>query len=229
MKEQVEAYLNDHRGAWAATTYKTECARLLPIANFISNPESLHAELLRKGSKPYTIKTTFVRIAHFERWLKQDLGYETFLKKHQSKFRYAYQKKEIKMDYAEAKTRIETLEQPYKAMATDLLLSGLRISELYKVEDQKVIGKGGKARQVFSKIQSTTLAPRSTFYLKLKKIGLTAHMLRALSATRLSEKGATPADLCKIFGWSSIKTAYQYLQSKDDSRLNDFVEKAHQE
>lgn len=44
----------------------------------------------------------------------------------------------------------------------------------------------------------------------------TGHALRRSAATHLADKGRTPADLMRFFGWTSITTAQQYL---DRSKL----------
>ena len=149
------------------------------------------------------------------------------MEKAANKFKYAYQKEDVGLTFEEARQRIMTLEDPYRSMALGMLQTGVRISEAYNVRDGKVKGKGGKRRTVFGTIEKT--APKATFWRHLRRIGLKPHSLRKLCATHLASKGATAADLCKVFGWTNIHTAYVYLQAKDDERLSSFIEDATKE
>jgi integrase len=224
MKNLIKPYLEDHETAWAPTTLKSEKSRLNKLAPHLNlSPKDLHQLLKEQGKAPYTIKTIFIRLADMEKWGKLEPKFQAYIEKHQNRFKHAYQKTEVRLSFEEASERLGALPEPYRSMGMGLLKSGLRISEAYKVEDGKVEGKGGKVRKVFGDIIKTSV-PRSTFSRKLKAVGLTPHTLRKLCATRLADKGATAADLCKVFGWTDIKTAYQYLQGKDDERLQALME-----
>lgn len=228
MREHIEAYLKDHETAWAPSTLKSESARLRRLSPHLDlTPEALHEHLIKAGKKPYTIKTTFIRLVDLERWAGLDKRFARYMEKHGRRFKHLYVKEEVKITYAEAYKRIMGLGSPCREHALGMLQCGVRISESYNVQAGEVIGKGGKPRKVYGTIKET--AAKSTLTRKLKAVGLKPHMLRKLCATRLAEKGASPADLCKVFGWTSIETAYQYLQPKDDARLAAYMETPEEE
>lgn len=128
------------------------------------------------------------------------------------------------MTFEEAMIKIQALPEPSRSMALDILKTGLRVHETYKVQGNQVVGKGGKTRTIYGKIRAT--AARSTFSRHLAQIGLKPHTLRKLWATRLADKGASLADLMKAGGWSSISSVTPYLQGKDDNRLEALIKKA---
>lgn len=221
MRDLVEQYIEGQRNAWSPMTLKTERSRLVGILRLSSNlssPDKLFIDMKAAGWKPYTIKTAFVRLAALERWSRRDLGYDRFLREMRNRFKHSYERQDVKVTYREAVSRIDKIScGKTRQMAHDMLRSGLRLSEAYKVRDGSVKGKGDKLRKVY--VEVATTVPRSTLWARLKEVGLKPHDLRKLCATRLSENGATAADLCKVFGWSSINTAYRYLQPKDDQKL----------
>lgn len=217
MREHISMYLEFHSSAWASSTLKSESSRLRQIESYLDKtPEHLY-EYLKTSKKPYTIKTTFIRVCDLEKWIGKSNKFRIFMEKHERRFKHLYEKEECGVSYFEACKRIEALPDPSRSMAFALLTTGCRISEAYTFRDGRVTGKGGKVRKVYGTIKETEA--KSTFTRKLKAVGLKPHTLRKLCATRLAEKGASPADLCKIFGWSSISTAYQYLQAKEDSKI----------
>lgn len=218
MKTLVDAYLQAHQDSWAPSTLKSEASRLYAIQDHLNRtPEGLYKYLQSLGQKPYTIKTTFIRIVALEKWGKLQPRFQEYMEKHGRRFKHIYQKEELEVTYEQALERVKTLSDPSRGMAEALLATGCRLSEAYTFRDNRVTGKGGRVRKVYGKIKET--AAKSTFARKLKAVGLKAHTLRKLCATRLAEKGASPADLCKVFGWTSIGTAYQYLQPAEDARL----------
>lgn len=230
MKDLVAPYLADHKTAWADSTLESETYRLKALVPLLDkSPEELHEALKTAGKKPYTIKTVFTRLCSLEAWgvangKLHGAAFKVYMDKHRNRFKHAYVKEDIGLTYDEAKARVQLLKEPYKTMATQILETGLRLSEVYKVKNGRVIGKGGKPRPVYGTI--TLTAPRSSFSRQLKSVGLKAHMLRKLCATRLAAKGATPADLCKVFGWTSIGTAYAYLQAQEDKKLHALMEES---
>ncbi len=233
MKELFARYLKDHETAWSTSTMKSEASRLRGLEDIVEKgPESVYKSLKARGQQPYTIKTTFMRLCSIEAWailngesLKPE--FKEFVRKHRNRFKHAYQKEEVGMDYDEVMSRIEMLPEPYKTQALGMLKTGVRLFESYNVKNGHVVGKGEKPRKVFGTIKKT--APRSSFSRQLKAVGLKSHMLRKLCATKLVENGATAADLCKVFGWRHIQTAYNYLQAKDDVRLQALIQKATEE
>ncbi len=225
MLEYVDAYIEAHETAWSSSTLSSERSRLRALGNLLhGTPEDTYQGLTQKKKKIYTIKTTFIRICALEAWIGKETKYKEFMRKHANRFKHAYKKEEIGITYGQAQDRIGQLPSGAKEYANSLLSTGLRISESTTVTDGTVVGKGGKVRKVYGRIEG--VMPKSAFYKRLRQVGLKPHTLRKLCATRLAEAGATPADLCKVFGWSSISTAYQYLQAKDDEKLGALMEKS---
>lgn len=224
MKHLIDAYLEDHESAWAASTWKSERSRLRVIAPHLDmTPKDLHKFLEKQGKKPYTIKTIFIRLSDMEKWAKIEPKFKDYLEKHQNKFKHVYQKEELDVTFEDALRKInEIADNDCRAHALSLLHTGSRLSESYRVCNGSVVGKGGKVRKIYGKIDTTV--PKSTLSRKLRAVSLKPHTLRKLCATRLAQMGATPADLCKVFGWSDIKTAYQYLQAREDSKLESLME-----
>ena len=139
-------------------------------------------------------------------------------------FRYSYKKKILNKTYDDALELVRTkISCPVtKEHAEFLLLSGLRISESYKVylsgDNYYVDGKGGKRRRVYC-APPEKLVCKSTLRRALNSVELTPHDLRKLFATRLVERDIDLHDVCKIMGWSNIQTAMNYLQSSNEDAL----------
>jgi integrase len=189
----------------------------------------MYNELCQQGRKLYGIKTALIRLASVEAWATShgrgaSFGYQDFLHRHRNRLKHAYLKEEIKVTYDEAFTRIQGLEDGCREAALTLLENGLRISELTSIRDGFVVGKGGKRRKIYGKIYTGKSLPSiSHLSAKLRAVGLKPHTLRKLCATRVADRGATAADLCQIFGWSKLDTAYYYLQAKGDDKLRELV------
>ncbi len=227
MTEYISAYLKAHEHAWAESTLKSERSRLTQLAPLLHlSPQELFAELT-KTKKPYTIKTSFIRIINLEKWAKLTPQYAEWMKTHERRFRRVYEPEQIKVTHEEALARIMGLKGSVRLHAQGLLQSGVRLTESYNVKAGRVVGKGGKARKVYGKIEETV--SKTTLARSLKKIGLKPHTLRKLCASRLAENGATAADLCKVFGWSSIETSYYYLQAKDEAKLESLMASSQKE
>lgn len=220
MNEYVQAYIKDHETAWAPSTLKSELARLRRL-NLSLTPAEQYEQLMAQGKKPYTIKTTFIRICALESWAKLEPKYQDWTDKHDRRFKHSYDKEEVRTTYEDAERIIMGIEGRARDHALGLLRSGVRLSESYDIDDGRVVGKGGKPRKVYGTIKETV--PKATLARKLKAVGLKPHTLRKLCATRLAERGATAADLCKVFGWSSIETAYQYLMPREDKKLEEML------
>lgn len=230
MRDLINEYLADKKSGWAETTFNSERSRLKSLSQYLDqSPAQVHLMLINDGHKPYAIKTAFIRICSLEAWAVENqkiskTPFKSYMDKQRNRFKHAYVKEDLDVTFEEALQRIQKLESPHREMAMSLLQTGVRISEAYKVNNGRVIGKGGKPRTIYGKIKAT--APRSSFSRHLSRVGLKPHSLRKLWATRLGEKGATPADLCKAAGWSSISTAYAYLQARDDKRMQALVDDA---
>jgi integrase len=227
MQDQIDKYIEDHETAWSRTTLASEHSRLRALGGVLNgSPDKVYQHLAALGKAPYTIKTTFIRICALEAWIGKEKKFQDFMKKHGNRFKHAYKKEELDVTYEEAKERITSLPPAVREHAESLLRTGLRISEVGTVKNGRIIGKGGKTRSVYGNFAGSV--SQSVLRKQLRGVGLKPHTLRKLCATRLAEAGATPADLCKVFGWASIGTAYQYLQAKDDDRLQELVDKANE-
>jgi len=226
---RMKEYLDYHKNAWAETTMKAEEARLHKYLHLSEASPSAAYNELSKQLKPYTIKTLFIRLSHFTQW-KIDQGleegpnqYKDFLKMYANKFKHVYDRKPVKIDYQAALRAIKSIaDHATRDHAEFLLKSGLRISESYKVKDGYVTGKGGKTRKVFV-TPPTILVSQKVLREALSSKGLKPHDLRKLCATNLARNGADAPTLCKVMGWSSITTAYRYLQPIDDKRIEEML------
>lgn len=220
----VKAYIQSKQLAWSPTTIKSEAARLHSIEAFLTQPAvNLYAHLISKGIKPYTIRTTMVRAGAYLEWLGQPNTFKQFMRTNANLFKSAYQKERVKLTFAEAKKRIQSIASPQaREMAMFLLASGLRAHEGLKynkdVDQGVVVGKGARMRRIFNE----QLAPRVSgltyieLYTELKKVGLKPHTLRKLAATELVRAGFREAELMHVMGWASMQTASSYLQPMAD-------------
>lgn len=230
MEQLIEQYLEYHKLAWSSTTLSSERYRLMKVARLrLPDARSIYEALVSSGMKPYTVKTTIIRLVALEKWVKAqglEWGYDfqKFYSVHKNRFKHAYVKQDLNITFAEARKRVATLESPYREAALGLLETGLRISEMAKAKDGFVVGKGGKRRRIYGTIDSKVST--QTLRLKLKAVGLKPHTLRKLCATRLAEHGATAADLCEVFGWTSIETSYRYLQHRGVDKLRELVKES---
>lgn len=226
---KVSEYLQAHKYAWSKTTIRAEEARLHKYLHLAEqDPASAYADLSSK-LKPYTIKTLFIRLSHYQQWLfeqgftAEHSQYRKFLKSHANKFKHVYDRKQVKIDYQAALRAIQSITCPkVRAHAEFLLRSGVRISESYKVQDGHVAGKGGKLRKVYVD-PPKTLVPQNALREALAAFDLTPHSLRKLCATNLARNGADAATLCKVMGWSNIRTAYNYLQPLNDVKIKEMM------
>lgn len=233
MHSLITEYLEDHRLAWAVSTFDSESARLNSIYKLIGSnykPEQVY-KTLKKSYKPYTLKQSFQRLVLFNDWLIQNNHmagpneYKIFMEKNARLFKYAYKREELSINFKEAKSRIQRIKDPVaKNWALHVLFNGLRISEINKTTANKITGKGNKVRTLFNKqFQNDTLIKPEQLRYQLNKVGLKPHTLRKLFATELVRRGVEPHDLCEIMGWSSIETAYYYLQPKKEEQLKQLV------
>lgn len=243
-KVVVEAYLEVSSKGWAINTQIVEAARirtLIPmLEKFGLDPESLYLELIKQGLAAYTIKAKFIRLKRLADFCKtvglyEGLNpFETFMKyTAPNKFKKAnvYKPKAVQYNYDEVKTLIlETFEDEtsIKDSLLFLLNTGLRISELYKLEksvDGKyfVVGKGGKIRPVLFSPPQQGIIARNKLVKALVKLKLTPHQVRKLTATKLANSGILAHELQEIMGWSSITTAQIYLQQTSTNELHNKV------
>jgi integrase len=220
------AYIEAHKMAWSPSTLKSETLRLKRWAPHLNGNAQELFDKLSACLGRYTIVTTWTRVVDYWGWCNpgQPNPYRMFREENARLFKHAYQSKKVGITYEEAFEAINTrLRGPVRERALDLLGGGVRWCESTqpKSDAAVIVGKGGKLRADFRPNgQDSFDKSYETFRKTLKaSTGLTPHSLRKLAATRAAEKGASAADLCEIFGWSSIQTAFRYLQPKKVEQL----------
>lgn len=236
-KSVVKSFLKYHETAWAPSTLKTETARLSAIEPLLGlAPKDLHEALQTRGQSPYTIKATLMRLATIEAWaVKQGMlsgpgVFSEYLRLHRNRLKHAYQRREVNVALEDVDTKLATLPRDIQPTVQFMLLTGLRISEVYKIQKDPrglfVVGKGGKPRRIYGTMEVPDLASRDKVRRALTKVGLRPHDLRKIAATRLAIRGATAQDLCEVFGWNTVTTAFYYLQAKREDKLHELTKEA---
>ena len=234
----VDEYIDSKSMAWTKNSQKSERARLRSVdPKFLENPDGLYRQLSAR-KKPYTIKTTFIRIREFAKWMKLEDCFGRFMQDNARLFKQSivYNRKRVALTYKEALKRIRKMKNPrFRNKALELLATGARWSESFTMDEHNVIiGKGNKRRRLFLpekfKAQEGTVVTASdysSFRRALKAVGIKGpHTLRKLAANRLIEIGANYSDVMEIMGWSSIQTAVSYVQSKREEDLQSLVDRA---
>lgn len=227
--KSVTEYLHSKKNAWSPVTLKNVGSTLEAYGEeiLLLSPESF---LERIGHlAPYSRKTLFILASGFYGWAfpNQPNVYSEYRKANRNVFKNAYQRKVIKQSYREVRQAIEASpDEAFRTKALALLTSAQRWSESEQRDGGgTLIGKGGKRRTDFgSDLLSVETIGYHAFRRKLHALcGITPHGLRKLALTEAAERGATAADLCEIAGWSSIVTAYVYLQPANAERLKGFL------
>lgn len=227
-KELISNFIESKKYAWNELTQKNEKGRLMKLSDHITgNPMDLMQAL--EGVASYTFVSLWNRVIEiYDLKNANDNPYRKFKRENTRLFRNYYQRRNVDVSFSEAVSLVNGIEdEETRNKALDLLHTGLRWSESQAEEDGHVLGKGGKLRRVFRSGDTKPVIyskHRSTFFRELKKVGLTAHMLRKLAATRLAELGMREQDLCKVFGWSSFETAKHYIQPKRDEEISIMME-----
>ncbi len=232
----IDLYLESKALAWEQSSINSEKARLnANIGAFKMSAEAYYYKML-VTKKPYTIKTTFIRLSDFTQWMIDNdhspaikNQFRIFLKTNKKLFKGAYEKEVLDVSFQEARQRIEAIkDQGLKAKALQLLLSGSRWTESSTLDNNGIVqGKGRKRRRLFNVDRVEFEGSYKTFLSKLKReTGLKPHSLRKLFATNLVDNGITEADLLKVMGWSSFATASSYLQSKKEDEIEQFIKRA---
>lgn len=252
----IDAYIEFRSRGWSINTQRVEAARLRSILPLLDkyglDPESIYQDLVKQGQAPYTIKTAFVRLkAMLDFCTKFDLiitkgkrdtesrinpfeVYMTYTAPNRFKAANVYKPRVSPLSYDEIKFGIlneNAFDINTKKTLMFLLSSGLRIHEVYKLEQSLsgnwfVKGKGGKIRMVFATPpKKYELISRSQVVRALTKLRLTPSHLRKVFATQLAKSGLPAHELKTIMGWSSIVTAQSYLQETSDSELQDKISK----
>lgn len=226
MNKQIEAYLKSQANNWSPATIKSERSRLAQIAPYLDgNPEALWKAL--EQQKPYTRQTTWIRASAFWAFVtgKQETPYHVWKNQNKNLFKNAYQPKRVETTWEEAKAKVERItDSSVRSRALAILHSGQRFSESCQPKGETIIGKGNRIRPDFRADESVEYVSYQVFYRSLQQVvGLTPHQLRKLAITRLASRGASAADLCRFAGWSSIETAFVYLQPQRDEKLKEMM------
>lgn len=226
----INTYIEFHKNAWTDTTKRNVRGVLNKYSTYLNgDPEHLLNNL--KSLKLYSQRTAYAILNQYWKFTnKGDNTYETWLKKNRLYFKNSYQRKAVggSRSFREVYDTIQSLpESKYKTRALNLLHSAQRFGESCNPSNSgNIIGKGQKVRPDFRPFIEVHGQPFSyhAFYRWLKKTsGVTPHDLRKLALTRLAEKGATAQDLCEVAGWSSIQTAFIYLQPKRIEQLKEML------
>lgn len=200
----------------------------------IKDPAALWSYLTEvKNLKPYSVRTYFTRVGEFADFLviNNHLAgsnpVKDWIAGNANLFRGSYvPRKPTVSSVSDAMSAINQMtDQAARAKAIQLLATGMRYTESTTLDEHgEVLGKGRRRRAV-------PLAQRfkdhgfdltySSFYKKLKKVGLTPHMLRKICATQHVKNGAKEADLMAIFGWTTPAMAAVYVQAWQQDRLAD--------
>ena len=229
MDNKVNEYLNSMKTVWAASTLRSERARLNSLSPFLSLPPEELWTALRSAYKPYTAQTAYTRICRFYDWMKgkdyvQENVYREYRIQHSHAFRNLYERRRPRLTFDEARARISKIhDDATRTKAVELLNTGLRLSEYDAVREGRVVGKGGKPRRVFGSTSNANPRQR-VFRRELSRVGLVPHDLRKLFAQRLVERGVGVFDLMEIMGWSNLNTAQSYVAASKD--LGSVVEAA---
>jgi integrase len=229
----VHKYLETHAVGWSANTarqaryYLVTYQELLGACMVTNEAQPLWGALA--GLSPASRKTVWIRLTHVADWLVETKQYETnplrtFQKKHPGLFRHSSCPERLTIGFEEAEQRLGLLRDEGIRRAAFRLLYGAQRWSDQATGDGRVVGKGGKVRPDFAPSDlSGASVPYNRLYRALKKVGLKPHSLRKLALTRLAEKGVTAADLMAVAGWSSITTAYNYLQAKREDHLKELM------
>lgn len=227
MGEYIQEYIIERESKWAASTLKSESARLRAVKESLDgNPLTL-CGVTRRLSR-YSKVTTWTRVIDYVDWLIEQgkisgpNPYRRYRRDNNKEFKNAYKREHPKISYKEALLRVSSIkDERIREAATVILKTGLRAHELSTFENGSVVGKGGKRRDVYYRGK----VPQVSYirlYRQLKAVGLKPHDLRKLFASRLVEKGANEFQLTELMGWSSINTALSYVRS-DPNKLESLV------
>jgi site-specific recombinase XerD len=230
---ELNRFLDSRKYSWSARTLEMEKTRLNKYLPLLTNSaEALWNHLKDSGMSPYTRVSLWGRIIQLWDFCRPDQpnNYKIFKDTNRREFKNYYTRKELGMSFNDIRSKVNSIQEAdIRNKAYELLFSGMRFRESLTLNnDQTIIGKGGKVRKIFlpeAISKSDFDKSYSYFAKKLKKYGLTAHMLRKAFATKFVETGAKEADLLKVMGWESIETAKYYLQPKKDEEIQNMIQK----
>lgn len=232
-KSVINKYIQSKSNAWSASSLKSEAARLHQLADVIAlGPQAVYDYLFTKQS-PYTIKTTFIRLTAFYDFAEpgHPNPFRQFMQENARLFKGVYARREVEVDYLEARKRIgQIVDLEARQLADFILHTGCRSTEALTYKGTgEVLGKGGKVRKLITLNQAPYPVNHSLTYSKFHKalhtVGLKPHTLRKLYATKLVEGGLREADLMSIMGWTNMQTASYYLIPKQGATLKQQIER----
>lgn len=234
----ISEYLAIKKNAWSPQTLVTVRSVLTRYGQSVidkETPEVLVARLERQGAKRYTQQTYMMYLRGFWRYMHdEEAPYADYLKANKQLFKNSYGRKTVNCTFDKAHNTLQSLPPtPEREACLRMLLSAQRASEagLYRspndkkenINEETIIGKGGKIRANLSPIGTDPVSYFRVYTYLREHLGLSPHDLRKLALTRAGDNGASAADLCEIAGWTSIETAYFYLQPKDKERLKEMM------
>jgi integrase len=226
-QNDINLYVKANSHRWSNTTIYQTRSVLERYSGVLNGDPRAFAEALGTLSA-YTAKQRWIVVSGFWSFYGVKNPYREYYNQISRQFKHVYVRKTVKATYEDVLAMIKALkDERLKAAAMDIITSGVRFCELYAENNQGMIrGKGGRTRVDLRTGSARVHAQYKyiTLYRKLKEsLGVTPHELRKLALTRLANKGATAADLCEVAGWSSIDTAYYYLQPKNTQKLKEML------
>lgn len=230
MVDYIAEYIASHSPAWSATTQRGERARLNAVlvdpsgsSPMDKTPEEMWGHLLAVGMAPYSRLTTWVRLSHFYDWLLAKgyrtgvNGFKAFRQANPKFFKNVYVKKHPKINLRTAKLLIGQLQEPYRQIASFMLLTGCRFSEVATYKDGFVLGKGNKQRRVYNVDTAVEVnVSHWDFWKALSQVGLKPHDLRKISLSELVRNDINAFELKAVAGWSSLQTAESYIAVNEE-------------
>jgi integrase len=234
MKALIDQYIAAHKLSWAESTLKSERSRLYAVADVLDgDAEKLWTALVNRQIKPYARLTAFIRVVSFYDWLITNglcahaNYYTNFQKRNRRLFKNVYKKRLPNISYRDADRLINQFkDSEVREAARFLLQTGTRVCEASTVQNDSVVGKSNKSRQIYLSSNQKGFDTRLVYprlYRALKGVGLTPHMLRKICLTRLVELGVSPFELTEIAGWASVNTAASYIQV-NKNRIKELME-----
>lgn len=243
-----EKYLDSKQHAWSESTLKSERSRLRSALRLLNklggfHPELVYKQLKEAGRKPYTIKTTFIRLGTFEEWLIEEgfiesytkSRFQGYMRRWLRQFRKAYSptRRALHMESEEVvRAKIDRISNAdHRLLAALLFATGLRFAEASTICPTRceVKGKGGIRRTYYGSKAwppekaaevGRRVTDHSSFYKSLKRVGLSPHLLRKYAATRFAKK-LSAQDLMRVMGWSDISTAAVYLLPQTEDKIKE--------
>lgn len=222
MKKLIDQYIKSKKNAWSPATIRSERSRLKNLVRSGETATELLDRLKAGGNNMNSIKTAFIRMSRFqaEMFPSEPNQYAEFLKQNRRLFVNSYQRVAVADGFSEIKDKLSAIKNETLRMhCLAILQSGLRIAEANKVKDGYVVGKGAKRRRVYNTAGIDVTIHRDRVARALRKLGLKPHDLRKAFATECARKGMDAPTLCAVMGWSSIETAFYYLEPNKEDKI----------